>query len=207
MWWYVVSHSLSYIHSHACIYERIFFLSYQHLSYLYCYIHGRQDLGILLILCNIILSPLLFSLSSVQPDVCNSSAARQVSLFATKISPFQCERARVPPCMQQHGRSRHWQHCNTVCNAESDSFAKVIRIFIDCVGSYRVEQELEQKCACFMDACGGFTQGCKGRCNPPAPEGMLLRESPLGQVEFSSQLDRSLQHALLSLWLHSLFVK
>lgn len=159
--------------------------------------------------CAILYFPLclLFSLPSVQPDVRNSSTARQVSLFATKTSPLQCERARVPPCMQQHGRSRHWQHCNTVRNAESDSLAKVIRIFIDCVGSYRVEQELEQKRACFMGACGVFTQGCKGRCNPPAPEGMLPRESRSGQAEFSSQPDRSLQHALLCLWLRSPFVK
>lgn len=50
----------------------------------------------------------------------------------------------MPLRVRQHVRSRHWQHCNAVCNAESDSFAEVIRPLIDCVGSYRVKQELKK---------------------------------------------------------------
>jgi len=86
----------------------------------------------------------------------------------------------VPLRVWRRGRSRHGQHRNTVCNAESDSSATVVRIFLDCVG--RVEQELKKKSAVFMNTSGVFTRSCKGRCDPPAPEAMRPGESWWGQA-------------------------
>lgn len=129
-------------------YTKEYFLSYQHLKVICTATCIEDEISEYYSYCAIPCFPSVcfspYPQSSLMCMIAVLLGCSPSLIFATEISPFWCEIARVPLCVRQHGRSRHWQHCHTLCKAESDSFAKVIRIFIDCFG--RVEQELKKVC-------------------------------------------------------------
>lgn len=88
----------------------------------------------LLTLSNITLSPLPTYLCT--PSSARWAQSHQNLIFSIKIFPFQWETAEE--------LLSAWlsQQCNTVNNVESDSSVTVVRIFIDCAGKDKVEEEL-----------------------------------------------------------------
>lgn len=94
------------------------------------------------------------------------------SHFSSKIFPFQWETAGE--------LLSAWlsQQCNTINDVESDSSVTVVRIFIDCAGKDKVEEELRTQKATSMltlRAVGVFCSQLQGEvvCAPEAMPGRV----------------------------------